>query len=292
MIVHRKFRNNSIIFNIDCSFLPWNSDHTFYSLKMKMMEKLIQKDIARAAALRPKNFIVLKSFLNELTPFELQYSDPVYLLSLSDNHLFDRIKYQYMLPKIYKTIGSGAKTIDRNDLNVHFGGKIAIDIKTDNLNDLQIIAADKSIKDFPNHILKMDNKIIDYWLIPVLHFAAQCGSINCFKFLLLNGADPLLTSISYNISRRWDAMAFAASSGNFRLIKILDEWGVRVNELTAEAASQFFHHKILKWLYQTKGLSNNNMNLALIASIKNHNLKCLNICLSANADPNIQNDDI
>ena len=94
------------------------------------------------------------------------------------------------------------------------------------------------------------NFLIEYSSIPILSYSIEKNAIKCFKFILLNGANPLEKaqvlfpnllpdsgagiSYSFPIGNEvdvWDSFGFAGANGSPQFIKILQD---NVGHLTNE----------------------------------------------------------
>ena len=83
----------------------------------------------------------------------------------------------------------------------------------------------------------------------LIGFAALHRSIKCFKFLLLNGADPKIASIA-----GYNALHLAMYSGEFEIIEILLEYGMSLTGcLYAAVFGQ--QNQIVRWLVREKHMT-------------------------------------
>ncbi|OHT01520.1 hypothetical protein TRFO_31612 [Tritrichomonas foetus] len=129
-----------------------------------------------------------------------------------------------------------------------------------------------------------------------LEISAFFGSIKCFKFLLMNGAE-----LTPNLPK------YAIGGGNLEIIHICDQKECNFKD-TLRIALKYHHHKIFKWLINTKSLEywkdldlikdcfyfqnykslavllkkGIDLSLVLIESVKNNNLILTRFCSSIN----------
>ena len=124
--------------------------------------------------------------------------------------------------------------------------------------------------------------------IPLIQYCVMKNANNCFKYLLGNGYDdPNRTmrkgSISYGNSTKsyeWDCMATAIYFGNKEVIKILEEKGIKKGKNESHIESAFLSYRntieeeILENISEEKNdIIENHLNIALISSVKNNNIK-------------------
>ena len=140
-------------------------------------------------------------------------------------------------------------------------------INNDNLEQLRTLIASKDNFDFNGHI-KKDNLLYLYSSIPLLSYCIEKKAIKCFKYLLLNGADPLqkthVSIVHYSaflgccevsedeFDEIWDAFGFAGAIGNIQYIKTLqDHVGHFTNDLVM-GCCQFHKNDVLSWISKEK----------------------------------------
>ncbi|EAY13760.1 hypothetical protein TVAG_467750 [Trichomonas vaginalis G3] len=114
-------------------------------------------------------------------------------------------------------------------------------------------------------------------------YAAYCNSINCFKWLFLNGA-------SLNAKDKWgqDAAYFAISGGSLEILRILEQQGFEVYNL--EPCIEHRQYHIFDWIIEQnldeKGRYQHDLiNNAYIFSARYNNAYTLCECLNYGADP-------
>ena len=136
--------------------------------------------------------------------------------------------------------------------------------------------------------------------IPILHYCIMKKAMKCFKFLILNGADPSQT-IYYeegpSWDRRkgdkyeWDYISIAVCFGEWEMMKILEERGINKlnNPNVWEAAALTHRNKLLKLLISKKDEINNCeecLNKGMEGATKGSNLKGVIVLISKGADIN------
>ena len=144
--------------------------------------------------------------------------------------------------------------------------------------------------------------------IPLIQYCIMKKAMECFKYLLVNGFDdPKKTMIEINkefftisvhisigIKRyEWDCMATAIFFGNKEIIKILEEKGIE-NEMEKiahiEAAILSYRNNIVKRMIEDLNENDkpiqNILNICIITSAKNNNLKDVEFFISKGADIN------
>ena len=103
-------------------------------------------------------------------------------------------------------------------------------VEEDNLELFQ-----KETEKNSNLILKDSFFEVKNMKFPILHYCIIKKAIKCFKFLILNGADPSQT-LSYKEGSfwnekqgekyKWDCMTIAICFGEWEVMKILEERGI------------------------------------------------------------------
>ena len=119
--------------------------------------------------------------------------------------------------------------------------------------------------------------------IPIIHYAAMCKALRCFKFLLLNGANPReLVSFSMipmtpNMRINLDCASFAGFGGEFEILKILEERGMDCRRnlgfwfFAGLAHQNVLLNKLLKKVYYDQGYQC--LNMALFGIIMGNYVK-------------------
>ena len=129
----------------------------------------------------------------------------------------------------------------------HSPSSLAIIIDNDDVNTLELIYArnENIINDHiepsifsHNHFIQSHPSIFQY--------SAFKSSIKCFKFLLLNGADP--NEVANN---DFSIIHFAIAGGNYEIIRILEQKQINFDG-SLQIACYFYQNEIFSWLYNSK----------------------------------------
>ena len=195
---------------------------------------------------------IIKPFLSQLDSSLISYfqKDSNFISFLTKNEIIKDTAILKQMPHgTFSTITNDLQTI----------------IKQDDISSLQqknfdgYKGFDQTL--FINNFYGNNEKII-----PILHYCIITKSIQCFKFLLLNGANPLIpicsikssTSVDNSyISYEWDCISISVGLGEWEFMKLLEEGGIQkqYNSKVWEAASLTYRNKLIKYL-----LSNANPN--------------------------------
>ena len=205
-------------------------------------------------------------------------------------------------PRYKQMVESSLHTFDDDfDLyGIHEKEEIEDIIENDDLERLRDFTANSEF-DFDGTIYK-ENILFDYNEIPYLSYCIEKNAMKCFKFLFINGSDPLKKSQvpettdsdgygcfiydEENIMDIWDAFGFAGASGNIQFVKILQE---KVNPITQDiilGCTKFHKNNILSWVLKENPSF---AKYGLINSIKYENIQALNQLL-LNPDSNFDLD--
>ena len=142
--------------------------------------------------------------------------------------------------------------------------------------------------------------------IPLIPYCIMKNAKECFKYLLVNGFDdPNKTMEEQNpnyfyqsfqrieIKRyNWDCMATAIYFGNKEIIKILEEKGIEKgkNATHIEAAILSYRNIIAKEIIENLDEKNeqiqNILNMSILASAKNNNIKGVEFLMTKGAEMN------
>jgi hypothetical protein len=114
---------------------------------------------------------------------------------------------------------------------------------------------------------------------PVIHISAFIGSVNCFKYLLLNGAD---TGATDQLDR--SLLEYAIVGGNTEIIRILEAAGTNLRRGLA-AACLFHRQDILQWLMQSTAIDQ--CPEVLHAAAEGNNIFAVKMCLKMGISPGV-----
>ena len=118
--------------------------------------------------------------------------------------------------------------------------------------------------------------------------------MKCFKFLILNGADPSQTLQNEDEDEHkyeWDCISIAVCFGEWEMMKILEEKGIDKvdNPNVWEAAALTHRNKFLKLLISNEDQILNFeecLNKGILGATKGNNLKGIFLLLSNGANIN------
>ena len=142
-----------------------------------------------------------------------------------------------------------------------------------------------------NIILKDSFFEEDEVTIPIVHYCVMKKAMKCFKFLILNGADPS-QKLSHEWNEyEWDCISIAVCFGEWEMMKILEERGINKlkNPNVWEATALTHRNKFLKLLISNKDQITNFkecLNKGLLGATKGNNLKGIILLISKGADIN------
>ena len=132
--------------------------------------------------------------------------------------------------------------------------------------------------------------------IPILHYCIMKKAIKCFKFLILNGANPSLT-LQYQLTideydeykYEWDCMAVGAYFGEIEMMRILEERGInKLNNPNVWEAVTLSHRNQFLHLFISRKDEIPNfeecLRKGLKGSVKGNNLKAFKLLISKGAD--------
>ena len=265
----KNFQN--IIFSPNCNDLfineEFNEEKTFFSpneidhqlilsFSLDYHKIPIFKSLLSKSNLEEKDFF---HFDQELLFHLIQSNISFPILSIRNNimNLKDRIKKlkieQYLSEELQKK--NQLKEIEsycsQNRIKIKIREKIKIEeiIEQDDIESLKIFSNSNNL-DF-NQKIKKNNELFHYARIPILLLCIEKSAMKCFKFVLINGADPTLKSEKFKSKRKeykpvWDAYGFAGARGNIHVIRILKENGIKPSNYLLEGCSQFHQKQILE----------------------------------------------
>ena len=132
--------------------------------------------------------------------------------------------------------------------------------------------------------------------IPIVHYCVMKKAMKCFKFLILNGADPsqtLKNKKSWKHEYKWDCISIAICFGEWEMMRILEVRGIdKFNNPKAWKAAALTHRNhLLKQFIEMKeeidhSLLKKCLEKGLLEATKGNNLKATIILISNGADIN------
>ena len=198
--------------------------------------------------------------------------------------------------------------------------------ETNNLNDIkskieEIISGD-NIKELEKLLQKSNNKSfktitksffeVEEMEIPLIQYCIMKNAIECFKYLLVNGyddpnktmkeKDPDYNEMMFkfwgtNYLYEWDCMATALYFGNKEIVQILEYKGIEKGK-PAHIEAAILSYRNIFATQLIENLDENainhkklkiSLNLSIIASARNNNIKGVEFLLTKGVSINIQN---
>ena len=169
---------------------------------------------------------------------------------LYKNEIISEQKINLLLPK-YQFFLTKETNSPVNDINA----KIEEIISGDKTRELEKLLQEKDIKTF--NTLTKSFLEVDKMQIPLIEYCIMKKSIECFKYLLVNGFDDpnktmeeqnpypendLMNQFWKSEHRyEWDCMATAIYFGNKEMMKILEEKGIEKGK-TEHILKQHYYH--------------------------------------------------
>ena len=249
--IKQKFSKSEIIF--------------YFSFNLSAIYHLISLDIISFTDIMRESIYTTMNFFIFFAP-EIEKNDPIYYSNLLNNSYYLKI---FRMSNNDDSIQSKRKS-GMNHL------KIARLIQLDDAESLQELVAQDNLQiDFK--IPKSDFETCDFLnklkcRITMIEYAAFLGSVNVFKFLLLQKAS--MNSFIADI---------ASAGGNADIIHLLEQQHVTFNQSSLEAAIICHQNQLFEYLH-----SNHNIQFSLnqlMLSITYFNFFCFNSILSENSFP-------
>ena len=166
-----------------------------------------------------------------------------------EQNLYEELQKQNYLEEIEKKY----KEEDEDcEITIREKTKIEEIIENDDIESLKLLSNSNNF-DF-NQKIEKNNELYHYCRIPILLYCIEKNAFKCFKFALINGANPSIKSEKRRKWRRkeykevWDAYGFAGAKGNIQIIRILEEKGFKPTECLIEGCSQFHQKGILEMI--------------------------------------------
>ena len=165
-----------------------------------------------------------------------------------ENYFYEELQKQGKLDEI-KTY-CDAKSIEITiQEKTKMEEKIEEIIEKDDVESFRLISNDTNF-DF-NGRIKKENKLFNYTEIPIILYCIEKKAIKCFKYALINGADPSQKSIYQKKKKikkeKWDVYGFAGAIGNIQIIKLIEDQGIAINGNLIKGSSKFHQNHILHW---------------------------------------------
>ena len=151
---------------------------------------------------------------------------------------------------------------DQNAIPIKIREKTTIEetIEQDDIDNFRILSNSNDF-DF-NQKIKKVNQQYHYFKIPLILYCIEKNAIKCFKFALLNGADPTQKSerrstwdsdnnddiLEFNIKTVWDGFGFAGATGNIQIVKLMQEKGLVPTQDLMKGSTKFHQINIINWI--------------------------------------------
>ena len=226
-------------------------------LKNQFSIKEIDYQIILAFSLNYEKIALLLPLLSESTIEErfFIHNDQILLFHLLKNNasfpLNKMLKTRVLEKSLYEELQKQNKLdILKNRIEIREKEKIEEIIDKDDIESFRLISNDINF-DF-NGRIKKENKLFKYTEIPIILYCIEKNAIKCFKYALINGANPSLKSQyikdSFYIGKEiWDGYGFAGAIGNIQLIKMIDDQGIPINGNLIIGATKFHQNHIIHW---------------------------------------------
>lgn len=234
----------------------------YFSFNLSVIYHLISLNIITFDDIMRDKIYTSMNFIIFFAP-EIEKNDPIYYSNTLNNSYYLKL---FRSNNDDDSIQSKRKT-GMNHL------KIARIIQNDDAESLQEMVAQDNLK-IDYQIPKSDFETNEFLnklktRITMIEYAAFCGSVTTFKFLLLQGATlhPLITEL-------------ASAGGNADIIHLLEQQKINFNKSCLEICIIFHQNQIFEYLH-----SNYNIPFSfaqLMLSISFYNFFCFNLILSEN----------
>ena len=248
------------------------------------MRVRIEQNLLKALFFRPNLITSIKVFLpniisiENISPF---FQNKVFFNYLAENNIkIENNEEKEETEKDDEVVKEGTKQ------EMHFKQII----EKDELEFLQ-----QEFENDKNIILHDSFFEIEKVNIPILYYCIMKKAMKCFKFLILNGANPSQTlSHEWKQEYEWDCISIAVCFGEWEMMKILEERGIdKLNNPNVwESATLTHRNKFLKLLI-SKQDEISNFEECLIegmkGAIKGNNLKGSIMLILNGVDINAKN---
>ena len=276
------------------------------------MEKDIQDFLIKRLFFRPDLVEIIERHLTfpiQVNRILFKYNTKSFLTlleGLNQNHIQNTDSQQKTTLKINMNHDTAKKTkkIINNDLNSCIDSKITQNLNSNELEKIKIIIQKDDIENL--YILSQNEpkklariKVIDDFLevrnleIPLIHYSVIKSSMKCFKFLLLNGADPYqilnVSPNNYHDIYQWSCIGLAINQGNWEILKIFQERNIVYIEDNLEAGILGYRNKYLrKYLHHSNNIQKDWIIKGVICTIINDNYKLFKQFLLLGVDINVK----
>ena len=145
--------------------------------------------------------------------------------------------------------------LDDYYLNIesHYGGTLSQIIVKDDIESFKLYQTAKQFE--LNSLLEIHDLLYGYFKIPLICFAEQNQSKKIIKYLLINGADPTLTTqgpFSFSIHR--NAYDFAAAIGDYEFLRMNSENPPKITKNTLYSAIEFHQNPMIQFIFYNNSI--------------------------------------
>ena len=235
-------------------------------LKNFLSIKAIDHQIILAFSLNYEKIPLLSSFLSEpkIEEDEFIHFDQDFLFHLAKNDIsfpfsviYRKHSAKVILEKyLYEEFNKQNKLdLCIGSIELREKSKIEEIIDKDDIENFRIISND--IYFHFNGTIKKENEQYKYTEIPIILYCIEKNAMKCLKYALINGADPSKKSLykqflekynEYKEKEKWNGYGFAGATGNFQIIRMLQDQKMNINENLIQGCSKFHQNNILKWI--------------------------------------------
>ncbi len=140
--------------------------------------------------------------------------------------------------------------IDKTKIEIRKKSRIETVIEEDDVESLKLLSNQPNF-DF-NQKIKKENQLYEYTEIPIILYCIEKQATKCFKFLLLNGSNPLetITNFDSDDESNIDGMTIGAETGNIQIMEMIEEKGGKIDKNCIFGAAKFHQNHILKYIIQ------------------------------------------
>ena len=221
-------------------------------LKKSFSQQMIDHQLILSFSLNYERIPILSSFLSKCEIKEtefIHYDQELFFHLLKNNISFPIsiiVKKNHIIEQdLYEELKK------RNDVKIQIREKTKIEeiIDKDVIDSFRLISNETNF-DFNGRIKKV-NDLYKYVEIPIILYCIQKNAMKCFKYALINGADPSHKSFSkkdfFLEKGKWDGYGFAGAIGNIQIIKLIEDQGIPINENLMKGCSKFHQNHIIQW---------------------------------------------
>ena len=143
--------------------------------------------------------------------------------------------------------------IDKTKIIIREKSQLEKAIEEDDVETLRLLSNQTNFD--LNQRIKKENQLYEYSEIPIILFCIEKHAMKCFKFLLINGANPLekITDFSPSIlsfPKNINGMTLGAETGSLQIMQMIEEKGGKIDSNCIIGAAKFHQNHILKWIIQ------------------------------------------